>query len=142
MKPLWWIDRVASDTRLSANARCLLVWFGTRPGGWRYSVAEAESALGFERKKYQRVLKSVKDAGWLETEYKRDRHGRIKYVKLILRDTASPEGANSTLSDRATRRCQMKPSGPEGANSTQTSKKNIGSPSQGFSPRVVGGRDA
>lgn len=142
MKPLWWIDRVVSDGRISAEARCLLVWFGTRPGGWRYSVAEAEAAIGLERKKYQRVMKSVKEAGWVETEYKRDRFGRIKYVKLILRDTASPEGANSTLRDRATRRCQMKPSGPEGANGTQTSKKSIGSRKEGFSLMVIGGRDA
>ena len=102
MKPISWIKRVLADTRLPLDTRALLAWLGTRPAGWRYSVDEAVQASGVERKKYQRMLATLKAAGWVVAEHKRDRFGRIKFTKLTLRD-APREGANYTLGRRRPR---------------------------------------
>lgn len=153
MKPRWWVLRVINDSSLPCDARTLLLWLGLRPAGWRYSVDEAVRAMGVERKKYQRLLATLKAAGWIVVERPRDRHGCIKFTRLVIRDTASPEGANSTLRQGLTGRCRMKPTGPEGANSTLSRAHNTragaflgredGETEQVPSLRlIVGGRDA
>lgn len=142
MKPLWWLDRVSSDTRLSCSARWLLGWLGMRPAGWRYSVEEAQTAAACGRQKFQGMMAELKAIGYVETAYKRDRFGRIKFTKLILRDT-TPEGGKSCLRAGAHRKSGSKASGPEGGFSAQTSKKNHTSEKEvAASLRIVGGRDA
>lgn len=100
MKPLWWISRVVEDTRLDADARALLIWFGTRRGGWQYEQGHAQFAMGFGRQKYFRVLASLKSDGWILAEHKRDKKtGQIVHTKVIVRDAAAPVCRKSSHGD-------------------------------------------
>lgn len=97
MKARWWIISVLGDTRLTADARALLTWLGTRPAGWRYSVEEPQRILGFGRQKYQKVLRELKALGYVETSYRRNRLNRITATLLDVRDHPKPEGRKSSL---------------------------------------------
>lgn len=107
-----------NDTALTVEQRGLLVWFGTRPGGWQYRVVDTLAETGFERKKYQRLFASLKAAGYVETEHRRDRLGRVTFTKLTLKN--GPEGANHTPGKRQPR-VQIETLRSEGANHTHTS---------------------
>lgn len=128
MKPAWWFVRVNTDTSLSHAARQLVSWFGSQPRGWRYSVAEAQAAMGVGRQKYQQTLAELKDAGLIVTTYKHDkRTGQIMHTNLVVRDTAAPgiksgvpEGGKSCLRS-ASPEGGFQGRRPEGGKSGQTS---------------------
>lgn len=120
MKAGWWIERTASDTRISADARLLLIWFATRPRGWRYSVDEAMHVMGFGKERYQGVLRELKAGRYVETTHKRDRAGRIKATLLRVCDTPSPEAGFSSFRKAAHRKPDSKAAGPEAGKSGQT----------------------
>lgn len=87
MKPMRWVDAVLDDARLPADARAVLIWLGRRPKDWQYSAVEAASAAGMERKKYQRTLQAIRDAGWVMWEQSRDRKtGHLKQVDFTILD--------------------------------------------------------
>jgi hypothetical protein len=111
MKPRWWILGVMRDTRLSMDARGLLAFLGTQPAGWRYSVDECLRYTQWGRQKFQKHIREVKGAGYLETSYKRDASGRIIWTALTLKDKPFRK-AEFQPSGKRTRKADLKAFGP------------------------------
>lgn len=91
MKPRWWIVSVQRDTRMSMDARGLLIFLGTQPSGWRYNVSECRRYTLFGRNKHFEAMKEIESAGYLTREHKRSNGGQIVYTQLIIADSPSPE---------------------------------------------------
>lgn len=91
MKPRWWIVSVQRDTRMSMDARGLLIFLGTQPSGWRYNVDECRRYTRFGRNKHFEAMNEIEAAGYIAREYKRNKRGRIIYTRLTIADTPSPE---------------------------------------------------
>lgn len=127
MKPRAWVTMVISDVRLSIDARGLLCWLGSRPARWRYAVEDCISACGWGRQKFQKVLRELKDAGWVHSIHKRDGGGRIVWTDIAVSDKPSrkvefqPSGEGEK---RGSRKPDFKASGPRAENQPRLKNSN------------------
>lgn len=140
MKPLWWIDRVLADDGLDADARLLLIWLGRKSRAWRYSVAEAQRCMGWGNQKYHRILADLKTAGWVASDHKRDRLGRIKFTFVTVRDVPSPEPRKSVVRAGPARNPDFKEAGPKPRKSVETSSSDTTEKSPSQKPKVKAAR--
>jgi len=109
MMPRGWMIGVIQDNRLSADARALIIFVGSRPARWRYSVEECRRVLLFGRQKYQKIMREAKDAGYVTVTQPKDGKGRLEPAILTVHYT--PRAENQTP-ENATPRDDLKAFGP------------------------------
>lgn len=77
-------NAMASDTRMSIEARGLLALLMTMGEGWVFRSASLIKQCGCGREKYQRMIREIKDAGYLTIEPDRNDDGTLSHNWTIL----------------------------------------------------------
>lgn len=84
--------RAIEDTRLSWAARGLLGYLLSRPNSWQVRVNDLQKRGDLGRDGIYRLLRELRDAGYLRFERNRDQQGRIRGGTYLVRETAdSPQ---------------------------------------------------
>jgi hypothetical protein len=78
----------AQDTRLSLEARGLLVMMASLPDNWSYSETGLASKAGCGRQKVNRILRELIDAGYLLREQRHGEHGKFASCTYVLQEEA------------------------------------------------------
>lgn len=96
MKPAEWIDAVMADTRLSLEARGLLVILGRNAADAQNLRTEAQRLVGCSKGRLDRMMRELRDLGWVATT-PRAKGGRA----LVVNDAPglAPEGSKTSHSD-------------------------------------------
>ncbi|MFW2440677.1 MAG: hypothetical protein ACN4GR_15080 [Arenicellales bacterium] len=85
------IDQQAiEDTRLSWAARGLLGYLLSRPDDWKVLVNDLRKRGDLGRDGIYRLLKDLRNAGYIQFIRKRDKHGRIRGGTYLVQEIASP----------------------------------------------------
>jgi len=85
------IDQSAiEDSRLSWAARGLLGYLLSRPNDWKVLVNDLRKRGDLGRDGIYRLLKDLRNAGYMQFIRKRDKHGRIRGGTYIVQEIASP----------------------------------------------------
>ena len=78
----------AQDTRLSLEARGLLVMMASLPDNWSYSETGLASKAGCGRQKVNRILRELIDAGYLLREQRHGENGKFTSCTYVLQEEA------------------------------------------------------
>jgi len=81
-------NHVAEDMRLSFEARGVLCYLLAKPDDWRINAADIQRQGGFGRDKCYRIIKELRDVGYLVLRFLRDEKGRTCGQEYILHDVA------------------------------------------------------
>lgn len=81
-------QRAIEDTRLSWAARGLLGYLLSRPDDWKVLVNDLRKRGDLGRDGIYRLLRELRDAGYLRFVRKRDRQGRIRGGTYIVQEIA------------------------------------------------------
>ena len=81
-------QRAIEDTRLSWAARGLLGYLMSRPDDWKVLVNDLRKRGDLGRDGIYRLLRELRDAGYMRFVRKRDRHGRIRGGTYIVQEIA------------------------------------------------------
>ena len=81
---------VAQDSRLTLEARGLLVLMASLPEDWEYSVAGLAKKAGCGKDKLRRILGELEDVGYLAREQSHDSGGKFSGNVYIIQDDAPP----------------------------------------------------
>lgn len=81
-------NAVAEDARLSFEARGLLCYLLAKPHNWRVLIADIQAAGEIGRDKAYRLIKELRDTGYIDLDIKRDTSGRIEEQNYIVHDCA------------------------------------------------------
>ena len=85
------IDQTAiEDTRLSWAARGLLGYLLSRPDDWKVHVNDLKKRGDLGRDGIYKLLKDLKNTGYMQFIRKRDQHGRIRGGTYIVQEIAGP----------------------------------------------------
>lgn len=84
-------NSVADDNTISFDARGLLCYLLAKPNDWNVQVSNIQKAGGIGRDKTYKLLKALKDAGYIEVRTKRDKKtGKIIDHSYVVYDCAVP----------------------------------------------------
>lgn len=72
-------NAVAEDTRLSFEARGVLVYLLAKPHNWRVIIGDIQKAGKIGRDKVYRILNELKDAGYVEVKILRENNRVVQY---------------------------------------------------------------
>ena len=81
---------VAQDSRLSLEARGLLILMASLPEDWEYSVAGLAKKAGCGKDKLRRILGELEDVGYLAREQSHDSGGKFSGNIYVIQDEAPP----------------------------------------------------
>lgn len=81
---------VAQDTRLSLEARGLLILMASLPEDWEYSVAGLAKKAGCGKDRLRRILGELEDVGYLAREQSHDSGGKFAGNIYVIQDEAPP----------------------------------------------------
>lgn len=81
-------NSVTEDTRLSFEARGVLCYLLAKPDTWQIRVSDIQKQGGFGRDKAYRILKELRDVGYLVLEVNRNDKARITSQTYIVYDVA------------------------------------------------------
>lgn len=84
-------NAVAEDARLSFEARGLLCYLLAKPHNWRVLIADIQAAGEIGRDKAYRLIKELRDTGYIELDIRRDNAGRIEEQNYVVHDCAVPD---------------------------------------------------
>lgn len=84
-------NAVADDDRLSFEARGLLCYLLAKPHDWQVSIANIRKAGNIGRDKAYKLIKELKEAGYVEYHEIRDINGRVVENNYTVYDCAVPE---------------------------------------------------
>lgn len=82
-------NRILKDGRLSLGACGLLCRLLSFPDEWEFSIEGISSSLSVSKKVIHRLLKELKEAGYIEIEKVRDKTGHFGAVIWHIRETPS-----------------------------------------------------
>ena len=82
-------QRAVEDTRLSWAARGLLGYLLSRPDDWRVLINDLRKRGDLGRDGVYRLLRELRDAGYIRFVRARDRHGRIRGGTYFVREIAT-----------------------------------------------------
>ncbi len=83
-------NAVADDDRLSFEARGLLCYLLAKPHDWQVSIANIRKAGNIGRDKAYKLIKELKEAGYVEYHETRDASGRVVESSYTVYDCAVP----------------------------------------------------
>jgi hypothetical protein len=83
-------NAVAEDDRLSFEARGLLVYLLCKPNNWKVRITDIQNAGGIGRDKTYRLLKELRDVGYIVLDIRRGAGARIEEQNYIVYDCAIP----------------------------------------------------
>lgn len=83
-------NAIAEDDRLSFEARGLLVYLLAKPNNWKVRVTDIQNAGGIGRDKTYRLLKELRDVGYIVLDIRRGPGARIEEQNYIVYDCAIP----------------------------------------------------
>jgi hypothetical protein len=81
-------QRAVEDKRLSWAARGLLGYLLSRPDDWKVLVNDLRRRGDLGRDGIYRLLRELRDAGYMRFVYARDKHGRIRGGTYIVQEIA------------------------------------------------------
>lgn len=84
-------NAVAEDSRLSFEARGVLCYLLAKPHNWQVQIQDIQKAGDIGRDKVYRILKELKDAGYIKVVVKRDEQARILSHDYVVYDDAVPD---------------------------------------------------
>ena len=82
-------QRAIEDIRLSWAARGLLGYLLSRPDDWRVLVNDLRKRGDLGRDGIYRLLRELRDAGYMRFVHTRDKHGRIRGGTYIVQEIAT-----------------------------------------------------
>ena len=82
-------QRAIEDTRLSWAARGLLGYLLSRPDDWKVLVNDLRKRGDLGRDGIYRLLRELRDVGYMRFERKRDQHGRIRGGTYFVQEIAT-----------------------------------------------------
>jgi hypothetical protein len=83
-------QRAIEDTRLSWAARGLLGYLLSRPDDWKVLVKDLRKRGDLGRDGIYRLLRELRDAGYMRFVRARDQHGRIRGGTYFVQEIATP----------------------------------------------------
>jgi len=83
-------QRAIEDTRLSWAARGLLGYLLSRPDDWKVLINDLRKRGDLGRDGIYRLLRELRDAGYVRFMHTRDRHGRIRGGSYQVQEIAHP----------------------------------------------------
>lgn len=83
-------NAIAEDDRLSFEARGLLVYLLAKPNNWKVRITDIQNAGGIGRDKAYRLLKELRDVGYIVLDIRRGPGNRIEEQNYIVYDCAIP----------------------------------------------------
>ncbi|QND60364.1 helix-turn-helix domain-containing protein [Mesorhizobium huakuii] len=83
-------NAVAEDYRLSFEARGLLCYLLAKPNDWRVEVSDIMQSGGIGRDKAYRLLKELRETGYIELVQKRNAFNHITEHQYVVYDRAVP----------------------------------------------------
>lgn len=83
-------NAVAEDDRLSFDARGLLCYLLAKPNNWKVQVGDIQKSGGIGRDKAYRLIKELRDVGYIVLDIRRAPGGRIEEQNYIVYDCAVP----------------------------------------------------
>jgi len=104
-------QRAVEDSRLSWAARGLLAYLLSRPNDWKVLVNDLKRRGDLKRDGIHKLLRELRNAGYVRFERQRDRHGRIRggtYFVQEVPDGPQPESPD-TVDPETARPCPAKP---------------------------------
>lgn len=84
-------NSVAEDSRLSFEARGLLCYLLAKPNNWKVVLRDIQEAGGIGRDKTYRLLKELREVGYVTLDIKRGPGNRIEEQNYIVYDCAVPD---------------------------------------------------
>lgn len=84
-------NTLAEDDRLSFEARGLLCYLLAKPNNWKVRIADIQKSGGIGRDKAYRLIRELREAGYVKLDIKRDTNARIVQQNYIVYDCAVPE---------------------------------------------------
>ena len=126
-------NEIASDDRLSIEARWLLFYLLTKPDNWEVRIPDIQAAGKIGRDKSYRIVKECEEAGYIDRAPVRSPKGKILGYDYVVRD--EPEQKNpvpenqetaSEIRDRHVRHPENPyPAQPDTANQEHNNKGKI-----------------
>lgn len=92
-------NQAMRDTRISIEARGLLAMLMTYADDWQFHKAHLMSISGLKDGKFSKVMKELRDAGYVEMISHRNEKGHLEGRTWVIRDEAPTETAKTTVSD-------------------------------------------
>ena len=83
-------QRAIEDTRLSWAARGLLGYLLSRPDDWKVLINDLRKRGDLGRDGIYRLLRELRDTGYVLFVHTRDRHGRIRGGSYLVQEIAHP----------------------------------------------------
>jgi hypothetical protein len=117
-------QRAIEDTRLSWAARGLLGYLLSRPDDWRVLINDLRKRGDLGRDGVYRLLRELREAGYVRFVRARDRHGRIRGGTYLVREIATsphPELPDTVEPDTAV----PDPVNPEALPTTEVNLRRI-----------------
>lgn len=84
-------NAVAEDSRLSFEARGLLCYLLAKPNNWVVRIADIQKAGDIGSSKAYRLIKELREVGYIALDIKRAPNGRILQQNYIVYDCAIPD---------------------------------------------------
>jgi len=97
-------NSVSSDDRLSFEARGVLCYLLAKPHDWRVNIVDVQNQGGFGRHKAYRIIRELRDVGYLELREVRNEFGHICGYEYIVYDVAKIEAVTVSNAPRANNR--------------------------------------
>lgn len=83
-------NAVAEDDRLTFEARGLLCYLLAKPNCWKVRITDIQKSGGIGRDKAYRLIKELRDVGYIVLDVRRAPGGRIEEQNYIVYDCAVP----------------------------------------------------
>lgn len=96
-------NRIAEDAGLSWEARGLLIFLLCKPTNWTISVQHLVNSGNAGRDKVMRILKELKDAGYVEQSRVRNEQGHLGDTEYVIHESpklGQPKSENPVLAGR------------------------------------------
>lgn len=84
-------NAVAEDSRLSFEARGLHLYLLAKPNNWKVRIADIQKAGNIGRDKAYRLIKELREAGYITVDVRRDASQRVIEYNYIVYDCAVPD---------------------------------------------------
>lgn len=84
-------NAVAEDERLTFEARGLLCYLLAKPNNWKVVIGDIQRAGGIGRDKAYKLLKELRETGYVHLDVQRDANKRISSQQYVVYDCAIPE---------------------------------------------------
>jgi hypothetical protein len=105
-------NRIAEDDSLSWEARGLLIFLLCKPTNWTISVQHLVNSGNAGRDKVMRILKELKDSGYVEQSRARNDQGQLGDTEYVIHESPKPKSENPILaaeSPKSEKPTQAKP---------------------------------